>query len=175
MVQDESMKRNIQLLIVGNSHEHICRVINHYNPIHITLFTSKALETLTKEFANELLSQDLTIRIQVVNPFMNDAVKVIFNDIIDEYLFLKTIIIPNNLEWYIGLTGGTNLMSIAAAFASVKLGIRTHYVRNPDFCDERSGQDIIEFNLSHWFFSEHTIPSINRVPLSANMIPDMRE
>ena len=137
---------SVHLLIVGKSHEHVKRIIYTYCPNHVSLFTSLSLEEATFSFASSLQKEGMTISTITINPFSKESIYNIIAAIKKEYLRLTKIYPAKETEYFIGVTGGTNLMAIGAALAAWLLGIKIHYVLKPDTMLPES-REIIEIDM----------------------------
>ena len=146
--QKKPMSENVHLLLLGRSQDHVRRVVEYYHPTHISFFTSDSLMDEAWELVSQLQDQRISTRIISVQPFEPDAIFSIMNCIIQEYENLREAYSSPDITFYIGLTGGTNLMVLGAGFAAFQLGIQSHYVQNPEFLEDKDTELINDFNLS---------------------------
>ena len=122
MVQEE----NIQILIVGNSHEHVFTVLNYFKPKKVILVSSSGIKDSTCDLAEKIRMTGTESGIIWINPFTQQSIHNIINEILVKIKELREE--SKALEFYIGLTGGTNLMAIAAGFCAYILGLKGHYI-----------------------------------------------
>jgi len=119
---------NIQFLIVGMSHGHIFKIINHFQPIKLYLISSFEMEESTKILNDQIKTLNIMTQIIWINPFKEDSLQQITNEII--WRAKKEIIEHPNVKLYVGFTGGTNLMAIAAGYSAMILTAESYYVLN---------------------------------------------
>lgn len=117
---------NIQFLIVGMSHDHIFKIINYFQPIKLYLISSFEMEESTKILNDQIKTFNIMTQIIWINPFKEDSLQQITNEII--WRAKKEIIEHPNVKLYVGFTGGTNLMAIAAGYSAMILNAESHYV-----------------------------------------------
>jgi len=144
--KSKKKRKNVHLLIVGKSQEHIKRIIEAYQPDHVSLLTSFPLREETNALADILKKSGIGITTITVDPFSPKALRTISNAIINEYSRLLSIYPKEETDYFIGVTGGTNLMAIGAALAACFLGIKIHYVLKPDNMLPES-REIIEIDM----------------------------
>lgn len=143
-----SKRGTVHLLLLGRSQDHVHRVIEHYHPLHVSFFTSASLLPEAQSLASMLEKDNITTRIITVEPFNENAVCSVQENIIQEYEHLIQSFPVSEADYYIGLTGGTNLMVLGAGKAAANLKIQSHYVLNPEFIDVEKSDLIIELTLS---------------------------
>ena len=119
-------KDNIQFLIVGTSHDHIFKIINHFQPLKLYLISSLETGESIKELKDQLKKLNINTQIIYVNPFKEESLQQITNEIV--WSANKELINNPNIKIYIGFTGGTNLMAIAAGYSAIILNAESHYV-----------------------------------------------
>ena len=119
-------KDNIQFLIVGTSHDHIFKIINHFQPLKLYLISSFEMKESLKELNDKIKEIILITQIIYVNPFKQETLQQITNEIV--WRANKELINHPNIKIYIGFTGGTNLMAIAAGYSAIILNAESHYV-----------------------------------------------
>jgi hypothetical protein len=117
---------NVQFLIVGNSHDHILKIVSHFKPHKVVLISSSGIMESTTELVRKVQGLGLEIEIVSVDPFKEDAVYIIMHEIISRARNYTAR--PDPPKVYIGFTGGTNLMAIAAALSALVLRAEGHYV-----------------------------------------------
>lgn len=122
----EEKKDNIQFLIVGTSHDHIFKIINHFQPLKLYLISSFEMEESIKELNDQIKKLNINTQIIYVNPFKEESLQQITNEIV--WRANKELINHPNIKIYIGFTGGTNLMAIAAGYSAIILNAESHYV-----------------------------------------------
>ena len=118
--------QNIQILILGKSHEHILKVIDHYKPNFIFFISSYSLEYISREFMIQIQSKGIKCELNLIDAFSEDTILNILGligSIIRKYKDFDHLI-----NIFIGLTGGTNLMAIGAGLAAHKYNLNAHYV-----------------------------------------------
>ncbi len=118
--------KNSQILLVGNSHGHIYKIIDKFKPIKIDLICSETLENTIFPLIEEIRKGGITCCYHLVNPFHTNAL----NNICKMMISVGTRIIEKDpdQELYFGLTGGTNLMAIGAGISARNLKCKAHYV-----------------------------------------------
>ena len=139
--------KNVQLLLLGRSQDHIQRVIDRYLPDHITFFTSDSLLKEAEELVRHIKEQKISTNIVQVDPFDSNAIALMKSAIENEFKHLQYRYPSAKFQYYIGLTGGTNLMVLGAGFAASALKTRAHYVLNPEFMDVAEEDQVIEIDL----------------------------
>ena len=117
---------NIQFLIVGMAHDHIFKIIHHFQPLKLYLISSFEMEDSIKILNDQVKELNILTQIIWINPFKKDSIQQITNQII--WSAKKEMIEDPNIKIYIGLTGGTNLMAIAAGYSAMILNAESHYV-----------------------------------------------
>ena len=140
------MSNNVHLLIVGKSQEHIKRIIDTYHPDHISLFSSLPLKDGTLILASSLQKKGISVSTIMVDPFSKESIHTIIAAMKKEYLRLLQTYPKEETDYFIGVTGGTNLMAIGAALTACFLGIKIHYVLKPDNMLPES-REIIEIDM----------------------------
>jgi len=139
------LSNSIHLLIVGNSQEHIFKIVEHYRPFHISLFTSRSLEEITLELAEHIRAKGVSVNIIPVDPFSKTSVVEVMKRMTVEYHYLKSKYPDRDIEFFIGLTGGTNLMAIGAGLAAHHMKLKSHYVLRPQYSNDQH-EKIIEID-----------------------------
>jgi hypothetical protein len=117
---------NVQFLIVGNSHDHVLKIVGHFKPHKVVLISSSDIMEATMELARKVQDLGPEIEIVSVNPFKEGSVHAIMNEIITRARNYTAR--PDPPKIYIGFTGGTNLMAIAAGLSALVLRAEGHYV-----------------------------------------------
>jgi len=117
---------NIQFLIVGMSHDHIFKIIHHFQPLKLYLISSSEIEDSIKKLNDQIKELNIMTQILWINPFKEDSLQQITNEII--WRAKSEMIEHPNIKIYIGFTGGTNLMAIAAGYSAMILNAESHYV-----------------------------------------------
>ena len=117
---------NIQFLIVGMSHDHIFKIIHHFQPLKLYLISSSEIEDSIKILNDQIKELNIMTQIIWINPFKEDSLQQITNEII--WRAKSEMIEHPNIKIYIGFTGGTNLMAIAAGYSAMILNAESHYV-----------------------------------------------
>ncbi|QEE14497.1 hypothetical protein DSAG12_00310 [Promethearchaeum syntrophicum] len=116
---------SVQILVVGRSHAHILKVLKLKHPDKVILIVSKKLKDQNEELYLNLKKKQNNLEIIHVNPFHRDFLPQMITHYIHIYQKLK--VVNPSAEVQIGLTGGTNLMAIAAGISAMLLGIEAHY------------------------------------------------
>ena len=134
---------SVHLLLCGHSTEHLLRVIEAYQPIHMEFYTSPELRPHIEAFLKSVQDLPGTFHIEDIPAFTEDSIKIGSSTIISRYLILKRLF-PSR-TFYFGITGGTNTMAVEMALAALTTGEKIHYVV---YGDERTGMRdrIITFN-----------------------------
>ncbi len=117
---------NIQFLIVGMSHDHIFKIIHHFQPLKLYLISSFEMEESIKILNDQIKALNIITQMIWINPFKEDSLQQIINEIV--WRAKKEIIEQPNVKLYMGFTGGTNLMAIAAGYSAMILNAEGHYV-----------------------------------------------
>ena len=117
---------NIQFLIVGMSHGHIFKIINHFQPIKLYLISSFEMGESINVLKDQIKALNIMTQIIWINPFKEDSLQQITSEII--WRAKIEIIEHPNVKLYVGFTGGTNLMAIAAGYSAMILNAESHYV-----------------------------------------------
>ena len=132
--------QNIHFLIVGLSHDHIYRVIEHYFPSKIFLISNILIKKSTEQLKNDLESKGINIEIIWIEAFKENTLTQIVKEIGTRVKKLR-INFKDQVKIYIGFTGGTNLMAIGAGYSAAILNVEAHYIL-------KENNQIIEFNTS---------------------------
>ena len=117
---------NIQFLIVGMSHDHIFKIINHFQPLKLYLISSFEMEESVERLNDQIKELVINTQIIYVNPFKGNSLQQISSEIV--WRAKKEMIEHPNIKIYIGFTGGTNLMAIASGYSAMILKAESHYV-----------------------------------------------
>lgn len=129
----------IHFILLGNSKEHVLHAIDHYSIQKMVLVTSKTLYDENIPFIANLRKRGFDVLdVIVVNPFSNDCLETMIQEILSKY---EAISSSNQITVMFGLTGGTNLMAIAMSFVALLKNLRCHYVV------KNQVDKIIEINL----------------------------
>ena len=96
----EEKKDNIQFLIVGTSHDHIFKIINHFQPLKLYLISSFEMEESIKELNDQIKKLNINTQIIYVNPFKEESLQQITNEIV--WRANKELINHPNIKIYIG-------------------------------------------------------------------------
>ena len=147
MVQLKQIHKNVQLLLLGRSQDHIQRVIDRYLPDHITFFTSNSLWKEAENLVRLIEEQGIPTNIIQVDPFDSNAIQTVKSAMENEFHHLQHQYPSENFQYYIGLTGGTNLMVLGAGFAASTLKTRAHYVLNPEFLEIADDDHVVEIDI----------------------------
>jgi hypothetical protein len=119
----------IQFLLLGSSQGHVLPVIDNYNTSKIVLFSSEDLKTETEDFSRQIEKEKgIQCEIILLDPFGSSSLFEMVKEILhkaEEYEKKKEELKPIIVA---GVTGGTNLMAIAMALASLVKGWACHYV-----------------------------------------------
>jgi 3-dehydroquinate synthetase len=135
-------KNSYHFLIVGNSHEHIFKVIDYFHPSKIFLISSHELRESIELLQKQLNEMNVLVECIWVNPFQKNAIMEITSEIIEKSRQIKQT--QPNSEIYIGFTGGTNLMAISAGYSALLLGVKGHYLIKGE--EQFMVIDVNEFN-----------------------------
>ncbi len=141
-----TIRSSVHLLIVGKSHEHIRTIIDSYHPNHLSLFTSVPLKESTIALASLLHDNGISVSTTTINPFSSESIPAVITAIEKEYLRLLKCYPKETTEYFIGVTGGTNLMAIGAALAAYLFGLKVHYVLKPVSASEM-GNTVMEIDI----------------------------
>ena len=117
---------SVHLLLCGHSTDHLKRVIEAYNPIHIDFFTSVELRPHLEAFLKSIQDFSGTFHIEDIPAFTEDSIRAGSSIIMSRYLILKKLF-PSR-SFYFGITGGTNTMAVEIALAAMTYGEKIHYV-----------------------------------------------
>lgn len=114
----------VHFVICGSSTEHIRRIIRDYDPVHLELFTTIEMLEIAKNFLDSE-SGGIPWHINVVHAFDSNAIEDMISVVSQRY---DSIILQ--YPWkrvYFGITGGTNTMAVAMAFAAFEKQVDIHY------------------------------------------------
>ena len=136
-------KESVHLLLCGHSTDHLKRVIEVYNPIHMDFFTSEELRPHLEAFLKSIQDFSGTFHIEDIPAFTEDSIREGSSTIMSRYLILKKLF-PSR-SFYFGITGGTNTMAVEMALAALASSEKIHYVI---YGNERAfdGNTIITFD-----------------------------
>ena len=81
-----------------------------------------------------------------LRPFRNDSLRTMNEAIDNTFSRIKSKYDEMGADYYMGVTGGTNLMVLAAGLVAVKRGIKILYTMNPEYVesDENVTGPVIE-------------------------------
>ena len=117
---------SVHLLLCGHSTDHLLRIIEAYNPIHMDFFTSVELHPHLEAFLKSIQDFSGTFHIEDIPAFTEDSIRAGSSIIMSRYLILKKLF-PSR-SFYFGITGGTNTMAVEIALAAMTYGEKIHYV-----------------------------------------------
>lgn len=150
MVQTHPEGKSVHFITIGISQEHIFPVLEKYHPDHIILISSRELEEQTERLAQELRNEhSIEVDVEFLSPFIPNALTSMIFQLNDIYHQVLSRYQEETITLYAGVTGGTNLMVLAAGFFAIRHNILIHYVLNPAFVkvsDESSTPSIIEID-----------------------------
>ena len=111
-------QKNIHLLIVGNSHEHIFKIIDEFHPCKTFLISSIEIKDSTLELQNAIENLMIPAEIIWVDPFLPESLCEITKIIVKK----GREILENDpdIKIFIGFTGD-NIMAIAAGYSALIL------------------------------------------------------
>ena len=118
--------KSVHLLLCGHSTDHLKKIIEAYNPIHMDFFTSAELRQHLEEFIKSIQDFSGTFHTECIPAFTEDSIMVGSSIIMSRYLFLKKLF-PSR-SFYFGITGGTNTMAVEMAIAALTFSEKIHYV-----------------------------------------------
>ena len=153
MIGKNDKAENIQFLIIGTSPGHIHSVIDAYPNNQYVFFTSSSMEQEAMDFLDDLIEKyQIHGDLSILHPFEQDS------------LFEMTKMIINKGKEYpengivTGVTGGTNLMAIAMAVASLTQGWKCHYVSK----GSGTGKDtIMEIEMFQELYAEFDLEKLS--------------
>lgn len=134
------MNVQVHFLILGMSEGHIFKIAETYKPDIIYLISSPNLIENTEALKSSPKLKNIDLRVILIDPFKENTIIDIISKIISQWNLLNGKYIEN-VDYYIGYTGGTNLMAIAAGISSILINARGHYVI-------KDNDKILEFNLN---------------------------
>jgi len=139
----------VHLMTMGLTQEHVWPIIDKYKPFHIVLLSSKELAVETEELAEKIRERGIkNAEVVHLEPFTNNALNDMVTTIQLHLERLEEQYKYSGPRFYMGVTGGTNLMVLAAGLVAINNGITLLYVLNPAFSPEQNAaqQEIIEIN-----------------------------
>ena len=139
----------VHLMTMGITQDHVWPIIDRYKPRHIVLLSSRELAAETEELAVKIRENGIdTTEVVHLEPFAENALNGMIETIQMHLKRLKEQFRERNTTFYMGITGGTNLMVLAAGLVAINNGITLLYVLNPVFSPEsdESQPKIIEIN-----------------------------
>ena len=68
-------RENIQFLIVGMSHDHIFKIINHFHPLKVFLISSSEMEESVENLNDQLKNLNMNTHIIYINAFNGDSIQ----------------------------------------------------------------------------------------------------
>jgi len=135
---------------LGISQDHVYPIIEQYQPTHIVFFSSIELKEQTMQLAEALhRKQGIPVEIEYLSPFSDNALPAMMEIISDAYHRLQKTYNNHEIQYYIGITGGTNLMVLAAGLFAHRLNVKMHYVLNPAYAqgsEDNKHNGIIEID-----------------------------
>lgn len=139
----------VHLMTMGITQDHVWPIIDRFKPHHIVLLSSRELAAEMEELAVKIRESGIdTTEVVHLEPFTDNALNAMMKIIQMHLNRLKRLFKEQNTTFFIGITGGTNLMILAAGLIAIKNGITLLYVLNPAFSSEsnESKAKIIEIN-----------------------------
>jgi len=117
---------------MGLSQEHIWPIVEKYNPHQIVLLSSRELKEDMEKLAERLRQHHhMTTEILYLDPFREDSLHSMAQQINKKYREISQLYQNEQPVFYMGITGGTNLMVLAAGLVASVQKIPMHYVLNP--------------------------------------------
>lgn len=120
------MKNQTHFLLVGNSHGHIFKIMDHFHPERVILITSPGCHSTTSELMDNLKIQGIEVYLQEFEVFSKETPFLIENFLQEEILRIRKQSLDE--EIWLGFTGGTNLMVAGMSIAAQNLHLNCHYV-----------------------------------------------
>ncbi|WFN37441.1 hypothetical protein L1994_03360 [Methanomicrobium antiquum] len=128
MKDNKQKSKIIHFLLLGNSKEHINRVIEYYEIRNIVFFTSINLINENLEFIKDIKKKEINVLETVLlDPFEEKALENMTKKMLDAYSLYSNDGINHIIA---GLTGGTNLMVLSMGMLCFSAGLKAHYVVN---------------------------------------------
>jgi hypothetical protein len=127
---------NVHFITLGKTHENIWPVVKRYVPSHVIFFSSSNLKKETETLVGKLKAiHGINAEIVFLRPFNNDSLQTMSEEIDNTYCRIINKYDGKGVDYYMGVTGGTNLMVLAAGLVAVKRGIRILYTMNPEYVE----------------------------------------
>nr|MCS5534726.1 hypothetical protein [Candidatus Poseidoniales archaeon] len=116
-------------------HENIWPLVERYIPSHVIFFSSTNLKKETETLVGKLKAIGISADIVFLRPFRNDSLQTMNKVIDNTYSRIRNKYDEMGVDYYMGVTGGTNLMVLAAGLVAVKQGIKILYAINPEYVE----------------------------------------
>ena len=126
---------NVHFITLGKTHENIWPLIERYLPSHVIFFSSTNLKKETETLVGKLKAFGISADIVFLRPFRNDSLQTMNKVIDNTYSRIRNKYDEMGVDYYMGVTGGTNLMVLAAGLVAVKRGIKILYAINPEYVE----------------------------------------
>jgi|TARA_B100001964_G_C13791677_1_gene404757 hypothetical protein len=126
---------NVHFITLGKTHENIWPLVERYIPSHVIFFSSTNLKKETETLVGKLKAFGISADIVFLRPFRNDSLRTMNKLIDNTYSRIKSKYDKMGADYYMGVTGGTNLMVLAAGLVAVKRGINILYAINPEYVE----------------------------------------
>ena len=127
---------NVHFITLGKTHENIWPLIERYIPSHVIFFSSSNLKEETETMVGKLKAiHGISADIVFLRPFRNDSLRTMNEAIDNTFSRIKSKYDEMGADYYMGVTGGTNLMVLAAGLVAVKRGIKILYAINPEYVE----------------------------------------
>ena len=127
---------NVHFITLGKTHENIWPIVERYGPSHVIFFSSSNLKEETKNLVGQLKAiHGIEADIVFLCPFNKDSLRTM-NEVIDNtYSRITSKYDGMGADYYMSITGGTNLMVLAAGLVAVKRGIKILYAIKPEYVE----------------------------------------
>lgn len=126
--------RSIHFITLGISQNHVFPILERYHPEQIVLISSRELEQQTSQLSTTISKKfEIPVDIEFLSPFQKNALQSMIqqlNQVVKDKCIQYN---RKDVDFYTGITGGTNLMVLAAGIVALKYRMKIHYVLNPEF------------------------------------------
>ena len=141
---------NVILQPLGRTTAVLKSPLAKYNPQIIVIFSNEEMEDhviLAKEHINSTWSKYVhnpeIIEVMIRSPYSKDTIEDYMKEFDNIIMKIKNNQKGNDVKFFVGTTGGTNLMGIASALCSLAHGFPTYYTLPEAFYPNEKPEDLL--------------------------------
>lgn len=133
---------NVHICTLGKTIGHVLSSFTHYKIDRLVIISSPECKDSVEDLKHKIEVFGIDVDLYAIDPFCKDSYYQIVDFIVDYYLkFPKE-------QFYINITGGTNLMSSAALTSAHFIGANTYYVLKDNRRDNIIEVPLLKFSIN---------------------------